>query len=126
MWVVWSSILVASEPRRWRSPLYIWCILSESLYIAVVVVAVCMGITQTGEKCYIGLHIQASVLLLAYDWYAPRSLSSSIEPEISPDTVEIGIHSYMNIILTCLFVYPLWKENVISKRLRKMATRTLM
>jgi len=31
-----------------------------------------MGITDSGFKCYIGLHVQASLLLLGYDWYVHR------------------------------------------------------
>lgn len=59
-------------PERWRSPLYILCIASESLYAVVVTLAICLGITASGFKCYIGLRIQASLLLLAYDWCVLR------------------------------------------------------
>ncbi|KAF8320715.1 hypothetical protein DL93DRAFT_2052218, partial [Clavulina sp. PMI_390] len=104
VWVVWSSIQLTSttkKPRRWSSPIYLWCIFSEAQYAVIVTIAIIMGITENGnDKCYIGLKLTASLMLLCYDLY-------------------------MNFLLTALFVYPLWKEGVVNSSLRKMATRTL-
>lgn len=68
-WVVCSSLWVESPPRRWRSPIYLWCLMSEVLYLSVMILALCLGIREMNSgKCYIGLHIQSSLLLLSYDW----------------------------------------------------------
>jgi len=69
VWVVWSSTWLTTQSKRWKSPLYLLCIGSESLYSVVVTLALLMGITDSGFKCYIGIHIEASLLLLGYDWY---------------------------------------------------------
>ncbi|KAJ7067527.1 hypothetical protein C8F01DRAFT_1365586 [Mycena amicta] len=99
VYIVWDT-----DRPRLRSPVFLICITTVGLYAAVVVSMVFGRIHQfrPGDgACVLGLKPTASLPLLAYDLY-------------------------INILLTGLFLYPLFRAQHSSARLRLVAIRTLL
>ncbi|KAJ7289383.1 hypothetical protein C8J57DRAFT_1277544 [Mycena rebaudengoi] len=99
VYIVWDN-----GTRRLRSPVYLVCMGTLCMYSAVVVVMLLGRIVQfrSGDgACVIGLKSSASIALLSYDLY-------------------------INILLTGLFLWPLFRSRHSSLRLRRVATRTLV
>ncbi|KAF8216579.1 hypothetical protein K438DRAFT_1703578, partial [Mycena galopus ATCC 62051] len=85
--------------KRFKSPVYIICVVTVSLYAAVI------ALLFFGKSSFllreIGLKAMASIPLLSYDLY-------------------------INVLLTGLFLWPLLRSNLSTPRLRKVAIRTLL
>lgn len=98
--VVWAP---TSNTRRFRSPVYIICVITVTLY-AVVAALMFLGrvhyIREDGA-CVTGVDLYASVPLLSYDLY-------------------------VSIFLTGMFLWPLVKTGRIDPLLRRVAKRTLI
>ncbi|KAJ7067526.1 hypothetical protein C8F01DRAFT_668985 [Mycena amicta] len=99
VYIVWNT----NRPRL-RSPVYLICIITVGLYSAVVLAMLFGRIDQfrPGDgACVLGLKPTASLPLLSYDLY-------------------------INILLTALFLYPLFRSQHSSTSLRRVAIRTLL
>jgi len=125
-----------------KSPVYIICVITLSLYMAVLslmsivgqspillLLADCQHISNTFSgrvhlirsdgNCLIGLKLIASIPLLAYDLYelyffARRHFSSRT------------LGSFMNVALTILFLWPLFSnKHVVNPSVKRAALRTL-
>ncbi|KAJ7444747.1 hypothetical protein B0H11DRAFT_2088324 [Mycena galericulata] len=99
VYIVWDT-----GSSRWRSPAYLICIATVFLYSAVVLGMLLGRIDEfrPGDgACVIGLKPIASIPLLSYDLY-------------------------INILLTGLFLWPLFRSAHSNARLRGVATRTLV
>ncbi|KAJ7253582.1 hypothetical protein C8J57DRAFT_626980 [Mycena rebaudengoi] len=101
VYIVWDN---GTRRTRMRSPVYIICIGTICLYLAVIL-AVFFGRVQefrSGDgACVLGLKPTASFPLLSYDLY-------------------------ISILLTGLFVWPLLRSSQPNARLRRVAMRTLV
>ncbi|KAJ7289525.1 hypothetical protein C8J57DRAFT_1213856 [Mycena rebaudengoi] len=98
--------IVWSNGRRLRSPVYLTCVVTLCLYSVVAVVLILGRIAhfrQGDGACIIGVKPVASITLLSYDLF-------------------------INVFLTTLFLWPLWRLPSISSSngLRSVATRTLV
>lgn len=98
--IVWAP---TSGAKRFRSPVYIICVVTVALY-AVVAALMCIGRVHYFREdgaCVTGVKLFASIPLLSYDLY-------------------------VNIFLTSLFLWPLVKTGKIHPMLRRVAKRTLL
>ncbi|KAJ7617245.1 hypothetical protein FB45DRAFT_1063748 [Roridomyces roridus] len=99
VYMVWDT-----GRSRLRSPVYVLCIVTVTLYGAIVGLMAIGGIAElspTDGLCVIGLKPTASIPLLSYDLY-------------------------INILLTSLFLWPLFRSQHSTARLRRVAARTLI
>ncbi|KAJ6581571.1 hypothetical protein B0H19DRAFT_512771 [Mycena capillaripes] len=99
VYVVW-----AVGEKRFRSPVYIICVITVGLYAGIIALLFFGRISQFrngDEACVIGLKSYASIPLLSYDLY-------------------------INVFLTGLFLWPLLRSNLSTPRLKRVAIRTLL
>ncbi|KAJ7615829.1 hypothetical protein FB45DRAFT_1106524 [Roridomyces roridus] len=99
VYMVWDT-----GRSRLRSPVYVLCMVTVAVYGAIVGLMAIGGIAelrQTDGVCVIGLKPTASIPLLSYDLY-------------------------INILLTSLFLWPLFRSQHSTARLRRVAARTLI
>ncbi|KAF7321238.1 hypothetical protein HMN09_00212900 [Mycena chlorophos] len=100
VYIVWDTN--RNRPRL-RSPVFLVCSITVGFYLAVIVILV-IGRIETFRPgdgaCVLGLKPTASIPLLTYDLY-------------------------INVLLTTLFLYPLFRSKLSSARLRRVAVRTL-
>ncbi|KAJ7198253.1 hypothetical protein GGX14DRAFT_525787 [Mycena pura] len=102
VYLVWGK-----STRRLRSPVYLICMTSVLLYVLAILVVVIFGritlfrSTDDEGTCDIGLKPTASVPLLVYDLY-------------------------INILLTSLFLWPLFRLRISSPIVKRVAARTLV
>jgi len=97
--IVWAP---TANTKRFRSPIYIVCVVTVSLY-AVVAALMYSGRVhyfRADGACVTGVKLYASIPLLTYDLY-------------------------INIFMTSLFLWPLIKTGKIHPMLRRVAKRTL-
>jgi len=99
VYIVWSG---GNYVPRFSSPAYRICAL---VMVGYVVILVLMIVGQNSSirvdgMCFIGLRKFATIPLISYDLF-------------------------LNVFLTAMFLWPLWRSNLMSHRLRKVATRTL-
>ncbi|KAJ7116060.1 hypothetical protein C8R44DRAFT_794047 [Mycena epipterygia] len=97
--VVW-----AVGEKRFRSPVYIICVVTVGLYAGIIALLFFGRIARfrDGDKaCIIGLKPSASIPLLSYDLY-------------------------INVFLTALFLWPLLRSNLSTPKLKRVAIRTLL
>ncbi|KAJ6526782.1 hypothetical protein B0H19DRAFT_1084359 [Mycena capillaripes] len=100
VYIVWEN----GVRRRFRSPVYLICIGTVALYVAVILGMFFGRISEfrsSDGACVIGLKPTASLSLLAYDLY-------------------------INVLLTSLFLWPLLRSQFVNPNLRRVATRTLV
>ncbi|KAI0630232.1 hypothetical protein C8Q77DRAFT_1063723 [Trametes polyzona] len=99
VYVVWSG---AVKKKRLHSPVYLVCLGVVSVYLGVAIFLVHSRISYFRDdgSCVIGLTRPASLTLLIYDLL-------------------------VNVLLTSLFVWPLFTRKFITPRLRRVAVRTL-
>ncbi|KAF7337150.1 hypothetical protein MVEN_02153000 [Mycena venus] len=100
VYIVWEN---GVRPRL-KSPVYLICMGTVALYIAVILAMFFGRIAEfrSGDgACVIGLKPTASLPLLAYDLY-------------------------INALLTSLFLWPLLRVKFANPRLKRVATRTLV
>ncbi|KAF9466603.1 hypothetical protein BDZ94DRAFT_1306191 [Collybia nuda] len=99
--IVWSP--TAGIPR-FKSRVYVVCFITVALYL-VIIALLLVGRThylRDGDQaCVIGLKPFSSIPLLSYDLY-------------------------VNVFLTALFLWPLFRSRMISPPVRKVAMRTLL
>ncbi|KAJ6531700.1 hypothetical protein B0H10DRAFT_2149975 [Mycena sp. CBHHK59/15] len=98
VYIVWDNGI-----RRLRSPVYLVCMTTIFLYSGIIVGMIFGRIEEfrAGDgACVIGLKVAASLSLLSYDLY-------------------------INILLTSLFLWPLFHSQHANIRLKRMAMRTL-
>ncbi|KAJ6624138.1 hypothetical protein B0H10DRAFT_2007291 [Mycena sp. CBHHK59/15] len=99
VYIVWDNGI-----RRLRSPVYLVCMATIFLYSGIIVGMIFGRIEEfrAGDgACVIGLKVAASLSLLSYDLY-------------------------INILLTSLFLWPLFRSQHANIRLKRMAMRTLV
>ncbi|KAJ7138636.1 hypothetical protein C8R46DRAFT_610593 [Mycena filopes] len=99
VYIVWDT----NRPRL-RSPVFLVCTGTVCLYAAVIIIMIVGRVDQfrPGDgACVIGLKPTASIPLLSYDLF-------------------------INVLLTVLFLWPLFRSKHSSTRLRRVATRTLV
>ncbi|TDL23147.1 hypothetical protein BD410DRAFT_169998 [Rickenella mellea] len=99
VWIVWSA---GNTMTRRQSPVYQICATIVAIYIAIFVLMIVgrvVSLRQDGT-CVIGLRPYASVTLLTYDLF-------------------------VNVFLTSMFIWPLYRENLMNARLRSVAWRTM-
>ncbi|KAF7362405.1 hypothetical protein MVEN_00587700 [Mycena venus] len=99
VYIVW-----ANDTRRLKNPVYLVCMGTILIYVVVVVVLFMERIATFrpgDDACVIGLKPTASIPLLSYDLY-------------------------INVLLTCLFLWPLLRIKFASPALKQVATRTLV
>lgn len=105
VWLVWSPKMPGhmGKQSRWRSPLYRGCLLSLVPFIVIIVFMIVgrIAIIRQDGACVIGLKGYASLSLLIYDLL-------------------------LTLCLTLAFVWPLTRGDIISMRLRRIASRTLV
>ncbi|KDQ58749.1 hypothetical protein JAAARDRAFT_128742 [Jaapia argillacea MUCL 33604] len=101
VYIVWAPSM--GHTKRFKSPVYIYCFTAVSLYSIVVVTAVigALSFSRDDGACVIGLYRYASATLLAYDLF-------------------------INMFLTSLFLWPLFRYKSFNPVLRTVASRTLM
>ncbi|KAI0645571.1 hypothetical protein C8Q79DRAFT_910990 [Trametes meyenii] len=99
VYVVWGG---ATKKKRLRSPVFLICLIVVGVYVGVAIFLVLGRISYFREdgSCVIGLTRPASLTLLIYDLF-------------------------VNVFLTSLFVWPLLNRQINSRRLRRVAIRTL-
>ncbi|KII85175.1 hypothetical protein PLICRDRAFT_45329 [Plicaturopsis crispa FD-325 SS-3] len=98
--IVWSPI---SGVRRLKSPVYIVCAFTIVVYSAIIALLLVGRIHEfrPNGTCVIGLRPLASIPLVSYDLY-------------------------VNILLTSLFLWPLFRSQHFNHKLRRVAMRTLV
>ncbi|KAJ7775763.1 hypothetical protein DFH07DRAFT_799666 [Mycena maculata] len=99
VYIVWDT-----GRSRFRSPVYLICAGTVLLYLGIIILLVWGRIAEFRQgdgACVIGLKPTASLPLLAYDLY-------------------------INILLTGLFLWPVFRSTHSSARLRRVAIRTLV
>ncbi|KAJ7153826.1 hypothetical protein C8R46DRAFT_1191485 [Mycena filopes] len=99
VYIVWDT----NRPRL-RSPVYLICSATVFSYAAVIIIMIIGRVEQfrPGDgACVIGLKPTASIPLLSYDLF-------------------------INVLLTTLFLWPLFRSKHSTTRLRRVATRTLV
>ncbi|CAK5276951.1 unnamed protein product [Mycena citricolor] len=97
--IVWDT-----GTERVRSPVYLVCAVTVAMYVGVVVAVFVGRIDEFREgdgACVIGLKTVASIPLLSYDLY-------------------------VNILLTGLFLYPIFRSSRRNPRLRRVAIHTVV
>ncbi|CAK5276368.1 unnamed protein product [Mycena citricolor] len=97
--IVWDT-----GTERVRSPVYLVCAVTVAMYVGVVVAVFVGRIDEfrAGDgACVIGLKTVASIPLLSYDLY-------------------------VNILLTGLFLYPIFRSSRRNPRLRRVAIHTVV
>ncbi|KAF7329759.1 hypothetical protein MKEN_00239200 [Mycena kentingensis (nom. inval.)] len=100
VFVVWAAHGVS----RVRSPVYLICVGTITLYVAVMLAMFFGRISEfrdSDESCVIGLKPIASIPLLSYDLF-------------------------INVLLTSLFLWPIFRVKFANPRLKRVATRTLV
>ncbi|KAI0355597.1 hypothetical protein OH77DRAFT_299231 [Trametes cingulata] len=99
VYVVWGG---AARKKRLRSPVYLTCLGVVSIYVGVAIFLILARISYFREdgSCVIGLTRPASLTLLIYDLF-------------------------VNVVLTSLFVWPLFHQKFSTPRIRRVAIRTL-
>ncbi|KDQ50001.1 hypothetical protein JAAARDRAFT_142595 [Jaapia argillacea MUCL 33604] len=100
VYIVWAP--PTGVAGRFKSPIYNCCIVAVSMYSVVVAIAV-IGATsffRNDGACVIGLRRYASASLLGYDLF-------------------------INLFLTSMFLWPLFRYKFANAALRKVASRTL-
>ncbi|KAK6988110.1 hypothetical protein R3P38DRAFT_3098313 [Favolaschia claudopus] len=100
VYIVWEN---GVRPRL-RSPVYLVCLVTIVLYIGVILAMFFGRIAEfrSGDgQCVIGLHPSASISLLAYDLY-------------------------VNVLLTSLFCWPIFRVKFANARLRRLAIQNLI
>jgi len=99
MYIVWSG---GNQIPRFKSSTYRICTIVLLGYVAVLVLMVVGQNSRIRPDglCIIGLKTYATVPLISYDLF-------------------------LNVFLTAMFLWPLRRDNVMSPRLRNVATRTL-
>ncbi|KIK71445.1 hypothetical protein GYMLUDRAFT_79504 [Collybiopsis luxurians FD-317 M1] len=101
VYLVWSPTV--SSGRRLKSPLYLGCMVMIAMYGVVIASMVAGKIHYLRENdgvCIIGLKRFSSLALLAFDLF-------------------------INIVLTVLFLWPVFRANLTNPRLKRVAVRTL-
>ncbi|KAF8340508.1 uncharacterized protein EI90DRAFT_3035823 [Cantharellus anzutake] len=104
VWLVWSNNASVTKRSRWSSPVYRICAGSIMVYCACITLLIVYRVATLDHEtgvCHIGIQKFVSVALVVYD-------------------------TYITLLLTGLFVYPMWRDKVKSPRLRRMALRTLI
>jgi len=99
VYIVWSG---GNRTPRFRTPTYRICGVVLLGYVAILVLMIMGQISglRADGVCIIGLKNFATIAIITYDLF-------------------------LNVFLTAMFLWPLWRSNVISHRLRRVATRTL-
>ncbi|KAF8603698.1 hypothetical protein BDV93DRAFT_493259 [Ceratobasidium sp. AG-I] len=97
--VVWGG---THQPRM-RSKVYWLCMVTMTPYVAIVIIMLIGRVAyfRADRACIIGLRKYASLSLLIYDLY-------------------------INIFLTGMFLWPLFRSRLSNPRIRKVALRTLV
>lgn len=72
----------------------------------------------TNGRCYIGLKHFISIPIIAYDLYA--SQTSLVDAHIN------ALTSWLNVMLTVLFVVPLWRLHIVNLAVKSIAHRSLI
>ncbi|KAG9019755.1 hypothetical protein FRB90_009625 [Tulasnella sp. 427] len=106
VWLVWSPKMpgnMGQTAARWRSPLYRLCLMALSPFLVIIFLMIFGRIAEIRHDgvCVIGLKGYASLSLLIYDLL-------------------------ITLCLTLAFVWPLTRGDIISARLRNIASRTLV
>lgn len=99
VYIVWSA---GKQVPRFTSPAYRISAFVMLGYVVVLVLMI-MGENSTIRPdglCVIGLKNYATIPLISYDLF-------------------------LNVFLTAMFVWPLWRSNIVNLRLKKVAIRTL-
>ncbi|KAJ3836250.1 hypothetical protein F5878DRAFT_272075 [Lentinula raphanica] len=102
VYLVWSPS--TASPQRFRSPIYLSCLTMIAIYGGVIASMFAGKIHYFREGdgvCIIGLKQYSSLTLVVYDLI-------------------------LNIVLTLLFLWPVFKVNLMNPRLKAVATRTLL
>lgn len=99
VYIVWSG---GNCTPRFSSPAYRICSVVLLGYIIILVLMILgkNSFIRADGMCVIGLRDFATIPLISYDLF-------------------------LNVFLTAMFLWPLWRSNLMSHRLRKVATRTL-
>jgi len=99
VYVVWAP----ASGKRFKSPIYIFCFGTVVLYGAIFGLLVWGRIHYFRDdgSCVVGLRKVSSVFLLSYDLF-------------------------INGLLTTLFLWPLFRAKILSRRIKRVATRTLL
>jgi len=115
MYIVWSG---GNQTPRFRTPAYRICAVVMLGYVAILVLMIIgqNSWIRTDGMCIIGLKDFAYVHVP--EDIAHFSCYHRTIPLISYDL-------FLNVFLTAMFLWPLWRSNVTSHRLRNVATRTL-
>jgi len=104
VWIVWTPRLhTGFRPSRWKSTSYRACMMALSPFFLILMLLI-IGRTATIRSdgvCVIGAKEWALVPLLAFDLFITLSLTAS-------------------------FVYPLTRGDILSPRLRRVASRTFV
>ncbi|KAF8896522.1 hypothetical protein BD779DRAFT_591208 [Infundibulicybe gibba] len=101
VYIVWSPAMGA---RRFKSPIYLICFVTISIYTVIIALMVAGRIyfQRPGDgACVVGLEHFSSIPLLTFDLY-------------------------INILFTALFLWPLLRIQVLNLRVKSVAMRTLM
>lgn len=100
IYIVWQP---PSGSKRLELPVYVICLITVIPYAAIVVLMIVGRIHQFREDgiCEIGLKAWASIPLLSYDLY-------------------------INVFLTALFLWPIFRSNFANPRVRRVAVRTVI
>ncbi|KAJ4470845.1 hypothetical protein J3R30DRAFT_1130562 [Lentinula aciculospora] len=102
VYLVWSPS--TASPRRFKSPIYLSCLAMIAVYGGVIASMFAGRIHYLREGdgvCIIGLEQYSSLTLVVYDLL-------------------------INIVLTLLFLWPVFRVNLTNPRLKSVATRTLL
>ncbi|KAJ3984920.1 hypothetical protein F5890DRAFT_1227940 [Lentinula detonsa] len=102
VYLVWSPS--TTSPQRFKSPIYLSCLAMIAIYGGIIASMFAGRIHYFREGdgvCIIGLKQYSSLALVAYDLL-------------------------INIVLTVLFLWPVFRVNLINPRLKAVATRTLL
>ncbi|KAJ3868204.1 hypothetical protein EV359DRAFT_77863 [Lentinula novae-zelandiae] len=102
VYLVWSPTV--SSPQRTKSPIYLGCVAMITVYagvIATMFAGKIFFLRESDGVCIIGLQQYSSLTLVVYDLI-------------------------INIVLTLLFLWPVFKVNLMNPRLKSVATRTML
>jgi len=115
MYIVWSG---GNQTPRFRTPAYQTCAVVMLGYVAVLVLMIIgqNSFLRADGMCIIGLKSFAYVHIsedIVHSSYCHRTI-----PLLSYDL-------FLNVFLTAMFLWPLWRSNVTTRGLRNVATRTL-
>jgi hypothetical protein len=102
-----------------KSPVYIFAFAVAFGYLVIIVLLFVGHIARfrADGACVIGLRHLASIPLISYDLYVPV---------FSAESDSWQLHSFTNVLLTTLFLFPLWQSPNLSPRVRRIATRTTL